>query len=383
MKPVLLCLSMAVFTCLSATAQVTLATSPTISFSNATGFGDNIAEDGEGGSVSITDFDVIATPINSAGTTLTADPLQYHDSNDWPGYPPIITYGDVNPMYAWSIRSETGANFSLLSVDVNEWGTVSGDPLKIEAYDGGTLRASLTFPGNIDISVNVTLSQTSSDPDFLLPPEFDNVDEVRILADNEGDAFLGINNIQVGPPGVVLPLTLLSFSAELQNEAVRLQWETAQELNVSHFEIEYSSDGRSYNRIGEVPSVENGSGKYAYTDNSLRSPVCYYRMKMVDQDLTYSYSHTLVVRHEATVQLKIYPNPAQSMLHVSLPKMDPGNAQIRILNMQGMPVKNSILNSQGQASVTSVNVSGLPAGTYVIQIISANAVRHRSSFIKQ
>ena len=38
----------------------TLSSSPTISFSNNTGFTDNIAEDGEGGSTNITDINIQA-----------------------------------------------------------------------------------------------------------------------------------------------------------------------------------------------------------------------------------------------------------------------------------------------------------------------------------
>lgn len=383
MKLSLLCLCIVVLTYVPASAQVALATNPTLTFTNATGFEDNIVADGEGGSVSITDFNIIATPINAAGATLTADPVQYHDSDDWPGYPPIITYGDINPHYAWSIRSVGGANFSLLSVDVNDWGSATGDPLKIEAYSNGSLTASFTFPSNVDISVNITLSQSATDPDFLLPEAFNNVDEVRILMDDESDAFLGINNIQVGPTGVVLPLTLISFSAELEEDAVRLNWKTAQEYNVSHFEIEYSDDGREYNKIGEVASSSNGDGNYTYLDNVLRSSMRYYRMKMVDQDLTYTYSHTIFVRQEAAVQMSLYPNPASSVVHLTLPKLERGSTQIRVLNMQGMPVNTTTLTSQGQATVASINVSGLPAGTYFIQVISSNAVKHRTSFIKQ
>src|SRR6478609_6601391 len=85
----------------------TLASGPTLFFSNATGFSDNIAQDGEGGSVTITDLDLQIYPINSAGTKLTADPLQYHDGKEsgWTGYPAIITYGDANAMYGWTLKS--------------------------------------------------------------------------------------------------------------------------------------------------------------------------------------------------------------------------------------------------------------------------------------
>ena len=57
----------------------TLSSSPTITFSNSSGFGDNIAQDGEGGSVTISDFNIQVMPISNAGVKLMSDPLQYHD----------------------------------------------------------------------------------------------------------------------------------------------------------------------------------------------------------------------------------------------------------------------------------------------------------------
>ncbi len=374
-------MGIAVFICQPGYSQVSLATAPTVTFSNATGFADNIASDGDGGSVTITDFNLEATPIDNTGATLTADPLQYHDSNDWPGYPPIITYGDTNPLYAWSIRSASGSDFSLLSIDFNDWGFVSGDPFKIEAYQGGALTGTLTFASNIDISVNITLSQTSTDPDFLLPPAFGNVDEVRILMEDESGSLTGINNIQVAPANFVLPLTLLSFNASIEDNAVQLQWETAAEMNVSHFEIERSADGRSYNSLGRVSSNANGGGRYSYLDNAAPSTQ-YYRLKMVDLDLSFTYSHVLLVRNSAGTDLRVYPNPANSSVQLSIPRLDAGNSYIRILNLQGVQLSTRNLNIQGQASTISMDVNTLRPGRYFIEIIAGSEVRYRSGFIK-
>ncbi len=383
MRSFLLPAVIAVATCYSALAQVTLSSTPTISFSNATGFADNIASDGEGGSLTITDFNLVATPIDNTGTTLTADPLQYHDSNDWPGYPPIITYGDTNPLYAWSIRSAEGTNFSLISIDFNDWGSVSGDPFRIEAYDEGALTGSLTFPSNIDISVNITLSQSSADPAYLLPPAFSNVDEVRILRADGTGSLTGINTIRVGPMNFVLPLRLLSFSANMEDDAVRLEWETAEEMNVSHFEIEYSSDGRSYSKAGQVASTSGGQGKYNYFDNSARSAIRYYRLKMIDLDLSFSYSHILVVRNSGTgAKLQLYPNPANAIVQLAVPKMEAGNAQVRILNIQGIRLSATNFNNQGHASVITLDVNRLSPGRYFVEVVSANQVIHRTGFIK-
>ncbi|WP_316837546.1 MBG domain-containing protein [Pedobacter nutrimenti] len=188
------------------TPGVALSTAPTLTFSNATGFGDHIAQDGDGGSVTITDLDLQTYPINSSAVLLAADPLQYHDSSQpsWTGYPPIITYGDINPNYGWTIKSTSGTNFSLESLNFMDWGDQTpGIVFKIEGFDGGVSKGSFTFPGNTSVAF-IPLSQTSGNPSFKLPAFFKNIDEVRLSRADGAGAYIALNDIKVNTPSVAL-----------------------------------------------------------------------------------------------------------------------------------------------------------------------------------
>jgi hypothetical protein len=56
---------------------------------------------------------------------------------------------------------------------------------------------------------------------------------------------------------VVLPVELLYFESQLAaKHNVILNWATVSEINNSHFEIERSYNGRTFERVGEV----NGNG---------------------------------------------------------------------------------------------------------------------------
>ncbi|PTS92321.1 hypothetical protein DBR11_27195, partial [Pedobacter sp. HMWF019] len=196
------------------TSGVILSTAPTLTFSNATGFGDHIAQDGDGGSVTITDLDLQTYPINSSAVLLTADPLQYHDSSQqgWTSYPPIITYGDINPNYGWTIKSLGGTNFSLESLNFMDWGDETpGIVFKIEGFDGGVSKGSFTFPGNTSVAY-IPLSQTSGNAAFKLPAFFKNIDEVRLSRADGAGAYIALNDIKVNTPSVVL-----SNNADLNN----------------------------------------------------------------------------------------------------------------------------------------------------------------------
>ncbi|WOK08227.1 MBG domain-containing protein [Imperialibacter roseus] len=183
---------------------VLLATSPIISFSNEVGFEDNIAQDGEGGSVVISDLNLQVMPVNSSGVKLAGQPIQYHDNTQsgWSGYPAIITYGDIDAHFGWSIKSDNGTAFSLVAVDFHDWGGYAGDTFVAEAFLDAASKGTITFTGNVDGSY---IALTNSG---VLSSIFANVDEVRIYKQGGSNSWGSLNNIQVasavltGPPTV-------------------------------------------------------------------------------------------------------------------------------------------------------------------------------------
>lgn len=189
----ILILSFPSFAKISGPVTSTLASGPTLVFSNDLGFTDNIANDGDGGSVTISDFDIQVYPINSSGNKLSTDPVQYHDGTDpnWSGYPAIITYGDVNPMYGWTIKSGDGSSFSLDSLSFLDWGNFNGATFAITAFENGNNKGTITFKGNVT-SKMVSLKQSG-----LLTTAFKNVDEVRIYQFDGKDSYIALNNIKV------------------------------------------------------------------------------------------------------------------------------------------------------------------------------------------
>ncbi len=187
---------------------ITLSTSPTLTFSNNTGFSDNIAQDGEGGSVNISDFDIQIYPINNAAEKLIASELEYHDGtqNGWTGYPAIITYGNVVANYGWVIKNASGNDFSLKSLSFFDWGEYSGDNFIVEGFNNGSSKGSIVFVGN----TNGDLVQLTSSE--LLVSKFGNVDEVRVYKQGGADFWGALNNIKVSSPVVPTPV-LTSFSS--------------------------------------------------------------------------------------------------------------------------------------------------------------------------
>jgi gliding motility-associated-like protein len=262
---------------------VLLASSPTISFSNEVGFEDNIAQDGDGGSVVISDLNLQVMPINSSGVKLAAQPIQYHDNtqSSWSGYPAIITYGDTDAHFGWSIRSDNGTAFSLVSVDFHDWGGYEGDTFVAEAFLDATSKGRVTFTGNLDGNY---IALTNSG---ILSSIFANVDEVRIYKQGGANSWISLNNIQVssavltGPPTVssTTQTNLASTSATLGGNVTSnggldvtergVVYATTAEPTMANTKIEIGSGTGAFSQ--SVTGLEVNTTYYfrAYAINSL------------------------------------------------------------------------------------------------------------------
>jgi hypothetical protein len=92
---------------------------------------------------------------------------------------------------------------------------------------------------------------------------------------------------------VPLPIKLASFNAVCEGEDVTLHWTTTSEKNGSYFAVMNSADGAHFTQIATVST--NGSGgltRYTHTIQNKRSYGSYYKLKMVDTDLTATDSQT-------------------------------------------------------------------------------------------
>lgn len=186
---------------------------------------------------------------------------------------------------------------------------------------------------------------------------------------------------------VILPLTLLQFTARLQQNDGVLTWETADEQNTSHFEIERSTDGKSFVKVGNVAAAGNASFSryYSFRDpsiNLLGAPVIYYRLKSVDLDgkFTHSGIRTLTINSKPSA-IRLYPNPAGEKITLVITSEVKGKAGYFVADAAGRILyRGTTLLNEGR-NMIDVPVAGWSAGTYYVTIEQTEARAH-SSFIK-
>lgn len=73
----------------------------------------------------------------------------------------------------------------------------------------------------------------------------------------------------------------------------------------------------------------------------------------------------------------LYPNPAQSVLHINW--LNAGNMTIQVRDVCGK----LLLSEQKEALGAELNIQRLSAGTYIIQLVSPEGRTIQKQFIKQ
>jgi hypothetical protein len=187
------------------------------------------------------------------------------------------------------------------------------------------------------------------------------------------------NNIDaVG--NTALPVELSSFAANTgSGRDVSLTWTTATEVNFSKFVVERTVKGAgSWSQVTTVNAAGNSNSEkpYSYTDKKLNTGSYEYRLKMVDNDGTFTYSNSTV---EATVakpknfeMSQNYPNPFNPTTRVDYQLAEDAHVVVEIYNITGQKVA-QVLNEQQAAGYYTMQVnsnitSSLASGIYLYRI---------------
>lgn len=110
------------------------------------------------------------------------------------------------------------------------------------------------------------------------------------------DHHLQIDDVLVYPfdvsCAVVLPVQLLSFTAERNGDDALLQWETASEDNNDYFQLERLNENGYFVSLGTVDGHGTTSqyNSYSFTDESPLPGINYYRLRQVDFNGHFAYS---------------------------------------------------------------------------------------------
>jgi hypothetical protein len=176
-------------------------------------------------------------------------------------------------------------------------------------------------------------------------------------------------------PPSTLPVQLLSFSGMEKNKTTELQWKVEAEDNLSHYIIQRSRDGASYEEIG-TERATGGAGmlQYYFTDRTPYNGINYYRLSMHDLDGARKFSSIVPVNIINKTDYKVLLNPFQDRLQVSIQNASGQMIGAVITDMSGKVVmqKNNIAPVN---SVVQFQLPGLSAGMYFLKLYDGETVQ--------
>jgi parallel beta-helix repeat protein len=203
------------------------------------------------------------------------------------------------------------------------------------------------------------------------------------------DTTLGL--VKFMPFSNSIPVELTSFTAQIVNEYVRLDWITATELNNSGFQVERreAKNERSgdWNNIGFV----NGNGTitesqaYSFVDKNLETGEYQYRLKQIDFAGTYKYSDIIEVNFVLPLGFSVdqnYPNPFNPSTKISYQLPVNGNVTLKVYDILGNEVAKPIdeFKPAGRYEF-NFDASGLSSGVYFYKITSGKFVETRKMLL--
>ncbi len=167
-----------------------------------------------------------------------------------------------------------------------------------------------------------------------------------------------------------LPVEFLSFSGKANNNNVELKWITSSEVNSDFYEVQRSSDGKVFTKIGVVPAKGYSSQlvDYSYTDKQALHGISYYRLRQVDRDGQYTFTSIATI-NMVNSAMTIYPNPVTGRsINMIIPDTDSEFLEARVCDISGKTLQIiSGINFTGTPASINLDPSLTP-GTYFLQV---------------
>lgn len=299
-------------------------------------------------------------------------------------------YSDYSCSYFTNLDLNTMYNISVTTGTAN----AEGARVYIDYDDDGDLEASeavVSFPSN------TTGSRTQS---FTTPSSGVVMNKglrMRVVSLYNGVPSTPCNTGSYGQAedytvyfydASTLPVELISFTSECSENGTILTWSTASEQNNMVFELERSTDLRTWTSISKIQGAGNSNQTvdYSYLDFEGAGSLYYYRLKQVDFNGKYAYSNVIksdCISFEGLSKIIIQPNPVADNLNLRLSVALDESAIVFIRDMYGKTVLQEEADLLRGENQLQYDVGSLAPGTYIIVIQTKKGGIQKATLIKE
>ena len=286
----------------------------------------------------------------------------------------------------------------LFKIGVFEWQIVptnNGLPANICLYYTASDLASASITNNSEISItkvggNGVLGGPGAVEEILNSSmtitDIGTVKEVCFPVTSLSSFYLHSTN----PNNIPLAVNLKSFTGEIKSNHDVLSWISSAEINHAGYSLQHSTDGIHFKELGYITSKStNGNSQvtlsYEFTNANPIVGHNYYRLEMLDLDgKTTRHNQVIDLVHTADGQVvTLYPNPVIDQLEINLTLTKSQMNTIKLMDMSGRLIKEiQVQGTQGYNHV-SMDMKGIAAGMYTVQVYQNNQVMFVGKVRKQ
>jgi hypothetical protein len=318
---------------------------------------------------------VLATSLNRDSIMAAYKARRFYASDDWDAQVTFTVNGNMMGSIA-NVNANSSIYVSVVDAQNN---TGAADQIsKIEMYYGvpksGTNATILTTVVNAN-TLNFTHPTVLGNQYYY----FAKITQV------DGD-IIWTSPVWIKNTGV-LPITMLDFAANENNENIDLSWTTALEINNIFFEIESSIDGINFKAIEKIFSKNSNSTRptnYFSIDKNAQSGRNYYRLKQVDLNGVVNYSNTISIYKMYSIsKIIINPNPVQSRLNIQYFSKNDEDVVCKIYSNDGRAVNEFKTHLYKGKNNIGRDIAFLSKGIYFVVLSKPNMRIAESNFIKE
>ncbi len=165
-----------------------------------------------------------------------------------------------------------------------------------------------------------------------------------------------------------LPLILLQFTGELQNNAnAVLHWRFAQMFNGVKIYLQESDDGLLF-KTSAIITGNALQNAYSHT-TSITSTKKYFRLMWRNENNDEVFSNIILLNKKADENYAfLYPNPVQQFAHLQINATSASKVEVAVFGISGKLIFSQTIALQKGINNAQIDCRNLTAGAYIIRI---------------
>lgn len=169
------------------------------------------------------------------------------------------------------------------------------------------------------------------------------------------------------------PIKLISIQATNRGAINTVEWKTASEGKGDYFELERSSDGKTFEKLSTI-TAKGKASTYFYDDLNPVLGNNYYRLKLYDASGIFAQYSKIVeaqVKEVNGITLTVYPNPTNDKVEVNIIGKISNSAYMTLTDINGRLLE----TIQVAEKKETIDLSSYAIGVYLIKYTDKNTTQ--------